>query len=118
MNAHLLDEFLLSVLNFEDLGLHGVLGDELVNVDILLLSDAVDAIDSLRFDPLLPPARLRHRQGKNERRVEAGEGPTDPSKRHWWRPSDLALGRPVTLVSTQWKGFGIGRRVPPLGKSA
>lgn len=51
--TNLLDQDFLTLLNFENFGLDGILCYELIDVDILFLSNPVDAIDSLTLDTLL-----------------------------------------------------------------
>lgn len=52
----MLNKLLFLLLDLKDLGFNGVFGDELIDVNILFLADAIDSVYSLAFDPFLPPS--------------------------------------------------------------
>jgi hypothetical protein len=52
-DTHLLDQLLLPLLNFNDLGLHRILCNELIDMNRFLLADTVNPVDRLTLDSLL-----------------------------------------------------------------
>lgn len=50
---HLLNQFFLPLLNFNDLRLHRVLGNELIDTNWFFLANTVDPVDRLTLNSLL-----------------------------------------------------------------
>jgi hypothetical protein len=61
-DTHLLDELFLLFLDLEDLGLHGVLSDKLINMNWFLLANSVYPIDGLAFYSFLLCNISEHRR--------------------------------------------------------
>lgn len=89
--THLLDELLLLLLDLEDLRLHGVFSDKLINMNWFLLANSIYPIDSLAFYPFLlyDISEPRRYYFTNEWYKPA----TIWARRHWlsvdWAPREL-----------------------------